>query len=103
MKDNERGEDDGDELVELISVQGEMNARVLVGALQSEDIEVMLKSNQAFAALPFSVDGMGAVRLMVRRKDLHRARIVLEEYRAAGADPMTVKMLADWDPQGEPN
>jgi hypothetical protein len=99
MTDKKRREEDGDELVALISVQGEMNAQVLVGVLQS----VMLKSPQAFAALPFSVDGMGEVRLMVRRRDLHRARLVLEEYRAAGADPMTVKMLVDWDPPGEPS
>jgi hypothetical protein len=103
MTDKKRREEDGDELVALISVQGEMNAQVLVGVLQSENIEVMLKSPQAFAALPFSVDGMGEVRLMVRRRDLHRARLVLEEYRAAGADPMTVKMLVDWDPPGEPS
>jgi len=103
MTDETRGEEDGEELVSLISVQGEMNAQVLVGVLQSENIEVMLKSNQSFAALPFSVDGMGAVRLMVRRRDLDRAKLVIEEYRAAGADPMTAEMLADWDPPADPS
>lgn len=104
MNDDRDHEADEEELVKLISMQGEMNAQVLVGVLQSENIEVMLKSHQAFAALPFSVDGMGEVRLMVRRKDLRKAKIVLEEYKAAGNNPALAKMLDEWDPpEGQSN
>jgi hypothetical protein len=104
MTEEKRKDDYTEELVELISVQGEMNAQVLVGILESEGIEVMMKSHQTFSALPFTVDGMGAVKIMVPRKDLHRAKVLIEEYRAAGDNPMLVKMLADWDPpEGPPN
>jgi hypothetical protein len=82
MTDETRNETkpDDNELVELISEQGEVNARLLVGILESEGIEVMLKSHQTFSALPFTVDGMGEVRIMVRREDLERARTILKEY-----------------------
>jgi hypothetical protein len=104
MTDERREKENEEKLVELISVQGEMNAQVLVGILESEGIEVMMKSHQTFSALPFTVDGMGAVRLMVREKDLQRAKVLIEEYRAAGDDPILVKMLADWEPpEGPPN
>jgi hypothetical protein len=82
MTDIERDENNrgGDELVELISEQGEVNARILVGILESEGIEVMLKSHQTFSALPFTADGMGKVRIMVRKEDLEKARSILEAY-----------------------
>ena len=103
MTDERREEENAEKLVELISVQGEMNAQVLVGILESEGIEVMMKSHQTFSALPFTVDGMGAVKLMVREQDLQRAKVLIEEYRAAGDDPILVKMLADWDPPEGPS
>jgi hypothetical protein len=90
--------DDRDDLVEAVSVQGEMNARILVDILESEGVEVMLKSHQTFGALPFTVDGMGAVRVMVRREDLTRARVIIEEYVAAGKNPALTRMLSEWEP-----
>jgi hypothetical protein len=94
--DEKRIEEEG--LVELITVQGEMNAQVLVSILESEGISVMMKSHQTFGALPFTVDGMGAVKVMVPKEDLSRARILLEEYKAAGDNPTLIKMLDDWMP-----
>jgi len=78
------GEEEG--LVELMSEQGEANARIIAGVLESEGIEVMLKSHQTFSALPFTVDGMGQVRVMVRKEDLARAREVIGQYSEAGGD-----------------
>jgi hypothetical protein len=105
MTDNEQQEEGTEEeLVELLSVQGEMDAQILVGILESEGIEVMMKSHQTFSALPFTVDGMGAVKLMVRKEDLHKAKALIEEYKAAGDNPALVKMLEDWDPpEGQSN
>ncbi|MCK4549474.1 MAG: DUF2007 domain-containing protein [Candidatus Krumholzibacteria bacterium] len=100
MTDDKRHEE---ELVELLSVQGEMDAQLLVGILESEGIEVMMKSHQTFSALPFTVDGMGAVKLMVRREDLHKAKVLLEEYKAAGDNPALLKMLDGWDPPEGPS
>ena len=79
-----RGIGDEEGLAELMSEQGEANARVIAGVLESEGIEVMLKSHQTFSALPFTVDGMGQVRIMVRREELERARKVIEDYTQGG-------------------
>jgi hypothetical protein len=99
MTDDKRNkEENAGQLVELISVQGEMNAQVLVSILEAEGIEVMLKSHQTFGALPFTVDGMGEVKLMVRRENLSRARGILKEYRDVADNPELQKMLDDWVP-----
>ncbi len=101
MTEEERREEENEEsLVELISVQGEMNAQVIAGLLESEGIEAMMRSQQTFSALPFTVDGMGAVRIMVRKEDLEKAKKVLEEYRHDEDEdnPIVGKMLADWEP-----
>ena len=83
-----------------------MNAQVIIGVLDSEGIEGMMRSNQTFSALPFTVDGMGAVRIMVRKEDLEKARKVLEEYSHAGEEenPELRKALSDWKPpEGPPH
>lgn len=105
-EEKNHGPEDEDTLVELISVQGEMNAELLVGILESEGIDVMLKSNQTFSALPFTVDGMGAVRILVREADLRKAREVIRAY-VQGAEEMDaalLRALEDWTPpEGSPN
>ncbi len=105
MTEEERREEEKEEdLVELISVQGEMNAQVIAVLLESEGVEAMMRSHQTFSALPFTVDGMGAVRIMVRKEDLEKAKKVLEEYRHDEDEdnPIIRKVLADWEPPDEP-
>ncbi len=68
------------ELVELISVQGEMEAEMLRGILESEGITPLAKADVVHNVLPLTVDGLGKVRIYVRRGDLDRAREVLEGY-----------------------
>ena len=101
MTEEERQEEVNEEsLAELVSVQGEMNAQVITGLLESEGIEAMMRSHQTFSALPFTVDGMGAVRIMVRKEDLEKAKRILEEYRHDEDDdnPVLGKILNDWEP-----
>lgn len=69
-------------LVELVSVQGEMEADILAGILESEGIRVLKKSNMAHGALPFTVDGMGEVKLFVMEEDLTLSRIIIREHIA---------------------
>ena len=98
--DKKREEENEEELVELISVQGEMDAQLLVGILESEGIEVMMRSHQTFSALPFTVDGMGAVRIMVKKEDLDEAKKILEAY-SGGQDennPALKEALEKWKP-----
>jgi len=101
MTEEERREEENEEgLVELISVQGEMTAQVITGLLDSEGIEAMMRSHQTFSALPFTVDGMGAVRIMVRQEDFEKAKRVLKEYRHDEDEdnPVLKKSLSDWEP-----
>lgn len=101
MTEEERRKEENEEgLVELISVQGEMNAQVITGLLESEGIEAMMRSHQTFSALPFTVDGMGAVHIMVRKEDLGKAKKVLEEYKHDEDEdnPVLRKSLVDWEP-----
>ena len=102
--EKQRGVEDDEGLIELISVQGEMNAQVITGLLESEGIETMLRSHQTFSALPFTVDGMGAVRIMVRKEDLERAKKILKEYRHDEDEdnPIVRKMLTEWEPPDTP-
>lgn len=106
MTDDKRHEEDEEGLVELISVQGEMDAQLLVGILESEGIEVLMKSNQTFSALPFTVDGMGAVRIMVKKEDLDEAKTILEAYSGNQDEnnPELKEALDKWKPpEGPPN
>ena len=73
--------DNGSELAELTKVQGEMEAKILIGILELEGIRVLMKSDMAHGTLPFTVDGMGEVKLWVMKDDLVKARVVLEQYR----------------------
>jgi H2-forming N5,N10-methylenetetrahydromethanopterin dehydrogenase-like enzyme len=101
MTEEKRHEEKNEEgLTELISVQGEMNAQVIIGLLKSEGIEAMMRSHQTFSALPFTVDGMGAVRIMVRNEDLDKAKKILEEYNQDEDEdnPILRKTLTDWEP-----
>ncbi|MBN1162943.1 MAG: DUF2007 domain-containing protein [Candidatus Krumholzibacteriota bacterium] len=74
-------ENNNSELIELTTVQGDIEAEIIVGICRSEGIEVLVKSDMAHGSLPFTVDGMGQVKLMVMKDDLQRARTILEEYR----------------------
>jgi hypothetical protein len=105
--EKKHGEEENEEgLVELISVQGEMDAQLLVGILESEGIEVLMKSNQTFSALPFTVDGMGAVRIMVKKVDLEEAKTILKAYSGESDEenPILREALDKWKPpKGPPN
>ena len=70
------------ELVELISVQGEIEENMVVSLLDSEGIDTLVKSGRAGGALPISVDGMGRVRIYVRKSEAERARKILKEHNS---------------------
>lgn len=74
-------DDNETKLVELTSVQGEMEENVVIGILKGEGIDVLVKSNRAGGALPFTMDGMGKVRIYVREDQLEEAIKLLEEYK----------------------
>jgi hypothetical protein len=73
MKENE------DEIVPLASFQGEQEANIVKGILESGGIKVMLRGDNVQSVLPITADGLGKVTVCVFRKDLEEARAVLEE------------------------
>ncbi|UCF06900.1 MAG: DUF2007 domain-containing protein [bacterium] len=73
--------DSSTELVELTTAQGEMEAEIIRGVLEGEDIKVLVKSDVAQGVHPFTVDGLGKVRILVRKRDFMRAKVILKEYR----------------------
>jgi hypothetical protein len=71
----------GHEIVELTSVQGEMEANVIRSVLRAESIETMTRGEAAQSVHPITVDGLGKITIYVREEDLVKARVVLKEYR----------------------
>jgi hypothetical protein len=76
--ENSRDERD-EKLVELAKVQGDFEAQVLKGMLESEGIEVAVRTGVTPIILPFTVDGLGQVRLFVKAGDLEAAQAVMRE------------------------
>lgn len=70
-----------EELVELASAQGDFEAQVLKGMLESEGIDVVVRAGVSQSILPFTVDGLGQMKLFVREHDLAAAKALLNEYR----------------------
>jgi hypothetical protein len=66
------------ELVELTKVQGEFEAQLIKGALDAAGIESMIRAGIAQNVLPFTVDGLGVMKILVHRKNLERAEGVLK-------------------------
>ena len=52
-------------MVEVYRTAGEMEAQIIKGLLESNGIPCLLKSDAAFSAHMFTVDGMGEVKIMV--------------------------------------
>lgn len=80
----ENMEEREEELVELAKVQGEFEANVIKGVLESEGIDSAIKAGMVQDIFPFTVDGLGAAKVYVKRRDLERAEAVIREYRAEG-------------------
>ncbi|MCX5754368.1 MAG: DUF2007 domain-containing protein [Candidatus Krumholzibacteria bacterium] len=68
-----------EKLVELAKVQGDFEAQVLKGMLESEGIEVAIRTGVTPNILPFTVNGLGQVRLFVKESDLDAAKAVMRE------------------------
>ncbi len=64
-------------LVEVRRCRHQMEALVVRGLLESEGIQVVLRSGLAQSVYPFSVGQQAEVVLLVATADLPRARVVL--------------------------
>lgn len=70
-----------EEIVVLTKAQGDFDAQLLRGVLESEGIEAMIKLGVSQNVYPLTVNGLGEIRVCVFRRDLERAREVLDAYR----------------------
>ena len=62
---------------ELTRVRDQAEALVVRGLLESNGIEVLLRSHVAPSVYPFSVGEQGAVQILVRREALPASRLLL--------------------------
>ncbi len=68
-----------EELVALASFQGEYEAKIVQGILESGGIQTVIKGDLVQGVHPITVDGLGMMTVYVRRKDLEEARAVLDQ------------------------
>ena len=66
-------------MVEVYRANGEAEALVIKGLLESHGIPVLLKSHASPSVHMFVVDGMGEVRVMVWEETVGEARELLKE------------------------
>ena len=65
-------------MTEVYRASGEAEAQIIKGLLESCGIPSLLKSNAAFSAHMFVVDGMGEVKVMVWESMAGKARELLK-------------------------
>ena len=65
-------------LKELIRVWGPVEAEIIKNLLESEGIPCFFKGLMLQTIYPFSADGLGEVKILVREKDLETAKGLLE-------------------------
>jgi hypothetical protein len=66
-------------LRELTTVMGPVEAEVIKTFLESQGIPCILRGQMAQSIYPFSVDGMGQIKIMVSEADYDEARELLEQ------------------------
>lgn len=65
-------------MVEIYRAAGEIEAQVIRGLLESNGIPCLLKSNAAFSAHMFAIDGMGEVKVIVLESIANKAKRLIE-------------------------
>ena len=66
------------ELVEIVRVQGDLQASVIKSHLESEGIPVLLKYESAGRVYGLTVDGLGEVRVLVPQGLAEEAKRIIE-------------------------
>jgi len=67
-------------IVELCRVSCESEALAIKSLLSGQGIECMFKANIDHSVYPFTIDGLGEVRIKVISKDLKESKKILELY-----------------------
>jgi len=72
--------DEGEDLVELTRVWSLAEAEVIKSFLGASSIECVLKGQIVHSIYPFTMDGLGETIIMVMKKDLEKAKELLQDY-----------------------
>ncbi len=76
----DRREEDERDLVLCHKVWGEPKALLIKGLLEDFEIPVNLVTHVPPSVIPLTMDGLSEVRIMVRERDLERAREIISDY-----------------------
>ena len=79
--------------VQLASVHGDLQAELVRGLLEAQDIPVLLSQEGAGLAIGLTVGPLGEVKILVPGIHLSQARTILSQYKAG-----TFEDLADEEP-----
>ena len=69
-----------DKLKQVCSVWGMAEAEVIKSLLGSYGIKCLLRSHVVQSVHPFSVDGLGELKIFVNEKDYNRAKKIISEH-----------------------
>ena len=67
-------------LKELISVWGQSEAEVIKALLESHGISSIFRGRILHSIYPFSMDGLGEVKILVLEEDYEAAKSILDEF-----------------------
>ncbi|MGB5932948.1 MAG: DUF2007 domain-containing protein [Anaerolineae bacterium] len=68
-----------EELEEVYTASGQIQAHVIKGRLESEGIPVLLRYDSGSTVFALTVDGLGEVQILVPREEAARARQILSQ------------------------
>ena len=77
--DNKKKNEEDQELKELHKVWGSVEAEVIKSYLESNGIPCILRGKVVQSVHPFSVDGLGEIKIFVTEKDYFRAKKLLKK------------------------
>ncbi len=69
-----------DKLKQVCSVWGMAEAEVIKSLLQSYGIKCLFRSHVVQSVHPFSVDGLGELKIFVNEEDYERAKKIISEH-----------------------
>jgi len=81
-KDTKPAQDPESEFKELYKAWGSAEAEVIKSFLQSHGISCLLKGLVVQSVHPFSMDGLGEIKILVHEKDYDLAKKLLKSHRA---------------------
>jgi hypothetical protein len=85
----------------LVEVEGHIQAEILRGLLEAQEIEVELDQEGAGrSAFPVTFGILGTVRVSVPAHDLERARQILAEYESGAYSEIEFPAEATQNPEG---